>query len=199
MQKEKEREMEKLNEAQNDVRALVKELEESQGKETKKEILKSLAEYPADAFSPEALEIVAGFLQDPAPSIRARSAALLGHCRSRAHVDALIELVGEKDDNVAYAAALALGEIGEARAVGALTALVARFQGSLEKAQGKKARQQLIEPRIYPGDPARTTLAFHLRDRLGHDKAEARADGRITEAWARLEAVQDALRKCSER
>ena len=77
--------------------------------------------------------------------------------------------------------------------------MVARFQGSLEKAQGKKARQQLIEPRIYPGDPARTTLTFHWPDRLGHDKAEARANGRITEAQARLEAVQGALRKCSEK
>ena len=62
MQQEKEREMEKLNEAQSDVRALVQELGESRDKETKKEILKSLAEYPVDPFSPEVLEIVAGFL-----------------------------------------------------------------------------------------------------------------------------------------
>ena len=54
--------MEKLNEAQSDVRALVQELGESRDKETKKEILKSLAEYPVDPFSPEVLEIVAGFL-----------------------------------------------------------------------------------------------------------------------------------------
>lgn len=185
-------------EARGKVEALIQQLSEAQDKETRKELLNSLAEHPADGFSPEDLKVIAGFLHDPAPSVRMRSAAILGYCRSRAHVDALIELAGEKDENVALAAALALGEIGDARAAGPLETVVARFQRSLEKAQGKRARQQLIEPRVYADDPARTVLTFHWRDRLGHDKAEARASQRIADAQARLEAVRDALSRCTE-
>lgn len=189
--------MEQANEDMPNVNILLQDLREATGKETKKETLKRLVKYDQGLFSPQDIELVAKFLLDEAPSVRARAAAVLGHCKSHIHLDALITLTKDKDDNVAQAAALALGEIGDPRAGDAIKDVLTRLEISVDHVYDRKSHQRLIEPRIYPSDPTRTMLTFAWRDRLGHDKAEARADRAISEASEKLEPVRQALRKCS--
>ena len=178
------------------VQSLVDKLRTAGSKETKKEILTWLVRHEPAEFSPENLQIITSFLHDPAPSVRSRTAAVLGHCKSSAFVRPLTELLEDPDDNVVCSAAVALGEIADPSAAPALEAALDRFQDGVAAAEAKKARQRLIEPRIYPNDPVRTVLTFHWRDRLGHDKAESRAERRIADTTSKLQAVQAALAKC---
>ena len=181
------------------VQSLVDELRTGGSKETKKEILTSLVGHEPAEFSPENLQIITGFLHDPAPSVRSRTAAVLGHCKSSAFVQPLTELLEDPEDNVACSAAVALGEIAHPSAASALEAALDRFQEKVANAKDKKARQRLIEARFYPSDPVRTVLTAIWRDRLGHRKAESRAEQRIADATSKLQAVQAAWTKCKER
>jgi HEAT repeat protein len=61
---------------------------------------------------------------DESPALVADAAAVLGRRRDSGAVDALIRLLGHRDDNVAVAAIEALGRIGGRRAVDALLAIV---------------------------------------------------------------------------
>jgi HEAT repeat protein len=86
---------------------------------------------------------VARLVGDPDVNVRRRSAELLGAMRAKDSVDGLIALTKDGDAAVRNAAAHALGQVRDARARGALEALVASDPNGLVRDQATMALRRL--------------------------------------------------------
>lgn len=174
----------------------IDELRKARSKDEKKDILKALRNYSAKEFSSSDIAFIAELLHDDAPSVRAKSAELLGHCKALACVDSLIQTCSDKIDEVAFAAAVSLGNIGDSKAQGAIQKVMEKFSIKLDKVISKRGHHPLILPTIDRSNMMRTFQSFYLSDRLGHDKASSRESRYIDELEIRIAALKRAIENC---